>query len=142
MANWLYIIDIKHLTESVNEESDSHDYQQFCKGMVSVLNEFIEKARMHPLLSEEYWNDSIEELREIREEFEFLMDDTSLTRDEVNDRLSTLYDWGDAGAYDELMHKQFGRMAWINHMFEYSADKLDEMRKRNGFVFSHIQVEA
>jgi len=140
MANWLYIIDIKHLMDVFEEDTES--IQKFCKGMVSVLNEFIEKAKMHPLLGEEYWKDVIEELGEIREEFEFLMDNSSVTIDEANDRLSNLYDWGDAIAFHEFSEKPFGKMAWINNMFEYSADKLDEMEKRNGFIFSHIKAEA
>lgn len=60
----------------------------------------------------------------------------------ANDILSTLYDWGDAVAYGGILNRPFGKMGWINQMFKYDADKLDEMKKRNGFIFSHIKVEA
>lgn len=52
MANWLYIIDIKHLTDVVDEDPES--LKQFCQGTVKVLNEFIEKARRNVLVFEGY----------------------------------------------------------------------------------------
>jgi hypothetical protein len=136
MAKWFYIIDIKHLTENVDDDTES--LKEFSQGVVNVLSEFIEKARRNPRLSHEYWDELKDSLNEVREEFELLAVDPSVERDEVQDRLNELYDWADQGVYDEVTHQKLGNLAWVNSMFDYSGEKQDELSVRNGFLFSHL----
>ena len=75
MSNKVYIIDCKKFTDQYEQDED---VLAFAKNIIQVLKEFKEKARQHPLIDNESWEDYMLEIDEMIEYFELQsMDDPS-----------------------------------------------------------------
>ncbi len=143
MANWLYIIDLKHLTDQVKIDDD---VIALGKGVIKILKEFKERARKYPSIEDDDWEYLLEPLDTIIEYFELKTEDelSTLTpseiqscREEIEYNINELASWGNQYVYRRNPeHVPLGRMAWINYHTDVTYS---EFNKLNGYIPSHLK---
>lgn len=137
MANWLYVLELKHIFDQYNQDGD---HKSFAKAAYVVMQEFADKATKRMQIPQETWEEVMDEFRDFTDRIKCLSEQTILDVDEVDDLLNEVYDWGDISLYRESplgKMELIGKTCWIN---QFMTPKVDEIGVRNGYIPAHLEA--